>query len=132
MTEETKAQRRDAAPAPAERTHTRPTFSPNVDIYEKGDGLVLVADMPGVDEKSLDVRLEQGVLTITGRVAPEAPEGMQLIYSEYTVGDYERAFTLGGDFHTERIEASFSNGVLRLALPKAPEVKPKKIEIKTG
>lgn len=132
MTQETVPAKQAAAESPAERTHTRPTFSPRVDIYEREDAIVLLADMPGVSESTLDVRLEEGVLTIKGRVEPPSREGLALVYSEYTVGDYERAFQLSDVMDVEHATASVKNGVLCIELPKVPEAKPRKIEVKAG
>ena len=113
-----------------ERTRAGKIFLPAVDIYETSDGIVLVADMPGVDEKSVEVSLEKSVLTIYGRVEPQLPAGHSLTYSEYALGDYHRSFTISNDIDWERIEGTVKNGVLRLTLPKAGPAKTTKINIK--
>lgn len=114
--------------AAAERIRNVKTFVPRVDIYETKNSLVLVADMPGVDERTVDVELEKNVLTIAGRVdAEKSAQGM--LYSEYETGDYERAFTLSDEIDRDKIAATVKNGVLRLELPKAEKAKPKKIAI---
>lgn len=115
-----------------ERTSTRPVFSPAVDIYEKADSLVVVADMPGVDEKTIDINVENRVLTIRGKAAAPEREGYQLAYSEYKAGDYERSFTLSSEVAINHIEASVKQGVLEIVLPKSEEAKPKKITVKAG
>lgn len=115
-----------------ERTHSRPTYVPRCDIYETDDGLTIVADMPGVDEKSVDVSLEKGVLALSASATDEGREGYERTYYESRSGDYERSFRLSDDFDAEKIEASLKNGVLKLHLPKAAEAKPKKIAVKTG
>lgn len=112
-----------------ERIRSVKTFVPRVDIYENKDALVLVADMPGVDEKTVDIELEKNVLTITGRVENGRVAGGTLMYSEYEIGDYERVFTLSEEIDRDKIVATVKNGVLRLELPKAEQVKPKKIAI---
>jgi HSP20 family molecular chaperone IbpA len=114
--------------AAAERIRNVKTFVPRVDIYETKNSLVLVADMPGVDETTVDVELEKNVLTIAGRVDAEKPAG-GMMYSEYETGDYERAFTLSDEIDRDKIAATVKNGVLRLELPKAEKAKPKKIAI---
>lgn len=119
-------------PAAAERIRNVKTFVPRVDIYETKDALFLVADMPGVDEKAVDVELEKNILTINGRAESEAIKDSSLIYSEYEVGDYERSFTLSDEIDGAKIKATVKNGVLRLELPKAEKVKPKKIQIKAA
>jgi HSP20 family protein len=112
-----------------ERIRSVKTFVPRVDIYENKDALFLVADMPGVDEKTVDIELEKNVLTITGRVENGRVAGGTLMYSEYEIGDYERVFTLSEEIDRDKIVATVKNGVLRLELPKAEQVKPKKIAI---
>ncbi len=113
-----------------ERIRNVKTFVPRVDIYENKDSLFLVADMPGIDEKTVDIELEKNVLTITGRVENGRIKDGTLMYSEYEIGDYERVFNLSDEIDRERIVATVKNGVLRLELPKAEKAKPKKIAIK--
>jgi HSP20 family molecular chaperone IbpA len=114
--------------------HTRPgrTFVPKVDIVETDQGLRLWADLPGVDEKSLDVSFVDGVLTIDGRVAAEEYAELRPIYTEYNVGNFVRKFTLPTDIDPTAIKASLVDGVLELELPKAEHAKPRRIEIQTG
>ncbi len=115
-----------------ERTVDRDIFVPLVDIYETDDELVLVAEMPGVEEKSIDVTLDNDVLTIRGKVAYDVPEDYELVYSEYEIGDYERSFTVNESIDVDKIEANYHNGVLTVRLPKAEPVKAKKIEVKVS
>jgi HSP20 family protein len=115
-----------------ERIRNVKTFVPRVDINETKDALFLIADMPGVDEKSVDVELEKNILTIIGRVNIDETKDKSIVYSEYEIGDYERPFTLSDEIDREKIYATVKNGVLRLELPKAEKVKPKKIAIKTA
>lgn len=113
-----------------ERTRWGRVYTPAVDIYETNEAIVLVADMPGVDESSVDVTLEKNVLTIYGRVQPWQFEGHTLRYAEYGIGDYQRSFTISNQIDWEHIEGSVSNGVLRLTLPKTGPAQTKKIAIK--
>jgi HSP20 family molecular chaperone IbpA len=130
---EKEAQKREASsPIETERTTSRKVFIPRVDIREVGDAIVLLADMPGVDEKAVDITLEKNVLTLTGRVEPDVYEGYRAAYVEYEAGDYERAFTLSDEIDRDRIEASVKNGVLKLILPKAAPVKLRKISVKSA
>ena len=115
--------------AATERIRNVKTLVPRVDIYETKDALFLIADMPGVDEKTVDVELEKNILTISGRVENGRVKDYRLVFSEYEVGDYERTFTLSDAIDREKIKANVKHGVLRLELPKAEEVKPKKIII---
>lgn len=101
-----------------ERTHNRPTYIAPTDIYENEESLAIVMDVPGIDEKTIDIHLEKRVLTITGNVPPVSREGYQLLQSEYGEGDYQRGFAISEDVDTEKIEASFKNGVLTIVLPK--------------
>jgi HSP20 family molecular chaperone IbpA len=115
--------------AVTEKIRNVKTFVPRVDIYETRDALFLVADMPGVDDKSVDVELEKNILTISGRVENGRVKDYSLVFSEYEVGDYERTFTLSNEIDRVKIRATVKQGVLRLELPKAEKVKPKKISI---
>jgi HSP20 family molecular chaperone IbpA len=120
------------SPAGTERTRERRAFMPAADIYEREDALVLLADMPGADEKSVNIDLENGTLTITGRVADDAIEGYRKVLSEYESGDYHRRFHLSDEVNTEAIEAFVKDGVLKLVLPKSEKAKPRKIDVKAG
>lgn len=115
-----------------ERIRNVKTFVPRVDIYENKDSLFLLADMPGVDEKMVDIELEKNILTIAGRVENGSVKDAALMYSEYEIGDYERVFTLSDEIDRDKIVATVRNGVLRLELPKAEKIKPKKIAIKAA
>jgi len=115
-----------------ERTSARPVFSPRCDIFENNDGLVLLADMPGVDEKSISIDLEAGVLTIAGKVSEDFHGDRELSYREYRAGDFERSFNLSEELNTDKIEAAIKNGVLRVFLPKLEKAKPKKITVQAG
>ncbi|HET6489675.1 MAG TPA: Hsp20/alpha crystallin family protein [Syntrophales bacterium] len=132
MAEKEMQKREASSPIETERTTARKVFIPRVDIREVGDAIVLLADMPGVDEKSIDITLEKNILTLAGRVEPEVYEGYRTAYAEYEAGDYERAFTLSDEIDRDRIEASVKNGVLKLTLPKAEPVKLRKISVKSA
>lgn len=116
----------------AERTRTRRVYKPRADIYETEDALHLVADMAGVNEESVDITLEKNVLTVLGHAADQAPDGKEMIYREYAVGDYERSFVLSDEIDRKGIEAKISNGVLNLTLPKNSESKTRKIPVNGG
>ena len=118
--------------AGSERAQDTPVFTPRVDIRETEAEVVLMADMPGVDESSVSIDLEGSQLTIHGRFVPKAPDGYSLTYQEYESGDYVRSFTLGDTIDREAIEAVVKHGVLRLALPKAKEAQPRRIAVKAG
>jgi len=115
----------------AELTYSRPVFTPAVDIYETKDALVVLADMPGVDQSGVDIHLEENMLTIRGKVAEEAVD-KDVVYSEYRTGDYYRSFTLSNLIDQNRIEAAIKDGVLKLTLAKAETAKPRQIAVKAG
>jgi HSP20 family molecular chaperone IbpA len=119
-----------AALATPERTNTRRVYSPRADVYETPEEIVVVADLPGVTEESLDITLEQRELTVRGTAAPTAPEGYRLIYSEYGEGNYERRFILADSIDRTGIAATLKNGVLQLRLPKVKEALARKIPVK--
>jgi len=119
-------------PAESERTRNTKIFIPKVDIYETPETMVLLADVPGIDENSVEVILDKNVLKIHGTVEEAQNQGRRLYYREYDVGDYQRTFTLSEDVDREKIEASVKDGVLRVVLHKAAPVKAKKIAIKAG
>jgi HSP20 family molecular chaperone IbpA len=118
--------------AQVERTRSTTVYTPDVDILEKEDSIVVFADMPGADEKSVDITLEKDVLSIYARVEPELPEKHQLLHAEYGVGDYQRSFTISDEIDRDKIEARVKNGVLRLVLPKAQAVLTRKIAVQAG
>lgn len=115
-----------------ERTRSSRVYAPKVDIYSDEQGITMLADMPGVDDSNVDILLEKDVLTVSGFATPNTPEGYDLSYGEYGVGDFRRSFTLMEEIDRDNIEASISNGVLRVYLPKAPEAQARKIAVKAG
>jgi len=124
--------RQATSPATVEREPQAAVFVPRVDIVESEKELVLIADMPGVDETSVSVNLEGSVLTVTGKTGNEVPAGHSLTYQEYTTGDYERSFTLGETIDREGIKAAVKAGVLQLTLPKAKAAQPRRIPVQVG
>jgi HSP20 family protein len=115
-----------------ERTRECRCFIPRSDIYELEDQIVIVADVPGVDEKAIDITLESNILTLSALVDPVIPEGYTLRYAEYEMGDYQRSFRLSNEIDSANIQASVKDGVLRLYLPKAEEALARKISVKAG
>ena len=112
-----------------ERTRPGRTYLPNVDICETEEALWLWADMPGVDDKSVEVELDRELLSIHGRVSPAEYENLTPLYTEYNVGDFERRFRISSEIDTDRIRARVANGVLELELPKAERARRRRIEI---
>jgi len=115
-----------------ERTRDTRCFIPRADIYELENQIVIVADVPGVDEKSIEVTLDKNILTIDAQVEPAIPQGYSLSFAEYEVGDYQRSFRLSNEIDRTKIQAKVKDGVLRLYLPKAKEALARKISVKAG
>lgn len=113
-----------------EQTRTQKLFVPRTDIYESKDHLLLLADMPGVKQDSVDITLEHNILSIYGHVEPPIFEGYTLTHCEYGIGDYRRVFTLSNEIDRQGIQASVKNGVLKLVLPKSKSAIPRKIAVK--
>jgi HSP20 family molecular chaperone IbpA len=103
---------------------------PPVDIYEKPDGLVLMADLPGVPKENLEVRVEDGLLTIKAKAAHMVPG--EPVYREFELPGFFRQFEIVDEIDTEKIKAELKNGVLTLSLPLSEKAKPKKIEVKVA
>jgi HSP20 family protein len=112
-----------------EVTRAGRTYVPSVDIFETEDALHVWAEMPGVDEQSLNVHLADGVLTIEGQVDLKEYEELAPRYTEYNVGNYVRRFTLSNDVDTDRIAARMKHGVLSIDIPKAERAKPRRIQV---
>ena len=114
-----------------ESTRSAENFtSPPVDIYEDEHGLVVIADLPGVQASALDVGVERGVLTLRGR-ANHLAAG-QPIHREYQLSGFYRQFQLPDEVDAMRIEAELKNGVLFLRLPRTERAQPRRIEVKVG
>ena len=120
----------EGAVAEAEREEL--TYRPRVGLRETADAYYLEAEMPGAGEKDVDVKLEDGVLRILGRVSAAEPEKYKHRLLEYHGGNYERSFRVGNAIDPEKVEATVNNGMLRLTLPKREALKPKRIEVKAG
>lgn len=110
---------------------SRPIYTPDVDLYETDDELVLQADMPGVGPEGIDVRYEQGFLVIHGQVRRQVPDRARLLLREYGLGDYRRDFRVGDAIDPDGIQAEFEDGVLTVRLPKADRVRARKIEVRS-
>ena len=109
------------------------SFAPAVDIYEDAQKVVLKLEVPGVDEKNLDIRVENHTLTVKGERKFEAEEKEQNFHRiERRYGSFFRAFTLPSTVDTDSAQASYNAGVLKLELSKKPEAQPKQIKINVG
>jgi HSP20 family protein len=105
-------------------------FLPTADIYETEDALNVILEMPGVEKSNVDVRVEDGVLKVEGRLDFSKYKGLEPLYTEYNVGHYFRSFRLSSKIEQNKIGAELKDGVLALTLPKVEEAKPRTIQIK--
>lgn len=111
----------------------RGAWVPAINILEKDDSMQISADLPGLNPEDVEVTVEQGVLNIRGeRKFEEAAEGETFHRVERLYGVFERNFTLPNSIDTEKIEASFNNGVMLVSLPKREESKPRSVKIQVA
>jgi HSP20 family protein len=104
-------------------------FVPSADIYETQDALTVILEMPGVEKNNVDVRVEDGVLSVLGKLDLSKYQGLQPLYIEYNVGHYSRSFQLSSKVDQNKIAAELKDGVLSLTLPKVEQAKPRTIEV---
>jgi HSP20 family protein len=108
-------------------------FVPPVDVYEDGHNITVQAELPGIQEKDLDIRLENNVLTISGERKLENEEQKDNFHRiERSYGRFTRSFTLPSTVDTEHVNAEFENGVLKVTIAKLEEAKSKQIKIGVG
>jgi HSP20 family protein len=122
------ATREESAPRETTRAQEQ-HIAPPVDIFEDKEGLVVVADMPGVQSGDLDVRVENGILTLEARTTHELPG--EPYYREFQLVNFFRQFQLSDEVDVDNISAELKNGVLTLHLPKSEAAKPKRIQVRT-
>ena len=103
---------------------------PVTDIYESKEGATLYIDLPGVSKELLEIDVDQNVLTVKGAIELDMPENLEPSYMEIRSGRFERHFTLGEELDSKSIQASFSQGELKLFIPRSEQYKPRKIEVK--
>jgi len=104
-------------------------FVPSADIYETQDALTVILEMPGVEKSNVDVRVEDGVLSVVGKLDLSKYQGLQPLYIEYNVGHYSRSFQLSSKVDQSKIAAELKDGVLSLTLPKVEQAKPRTIDV---
>jgi HSP20 family protein len=116
-----------------ENSLTTASFVPAVDVYEDDKKVVLKLEVPGIEEKDLDVRVENHTLTVKGERKFEKEEKEENFHRiERRFGSFYRAFTLPQTVDTESVEAKYEAGVLKLELKKKPEAQPKQIKVNVG
>jgi HSP20 family molecular chaperone IbpA len=104
-------------------------FVPVADIYEAEHDLTIILEMPGVEKRNVDIRVEDGVLSVEGRLDLTKYQGLQPLYTEYNIGNYARSFRLSSKIDQNKIAAEMKDGVLSLKLSKIEEAKPRSIQI---
>uniref|UniRef100_A0A7C4LLV4 Hsp20/alpha crystallin family protein n=1 Tax=Schlesneria paludicola TaxID=360056 RepID=A0A7C4LLV4_9PLAN len=115
-----------------EKGTNRRVYRPSVQVFESPEAVELVAEVPGADESTTELTLENDELTLRARVPVPEQNGSRLVYAEYGTGDYERTFRLSSDIDRQKIEARVKDGVLRVRLPKAEHARTKKIAVLAG
>lgn len=119
-------------PAASEMTRGAPAFRPDVDILERDDELLLRADVPGSRAEAIDVKYENGTLTLHARVEGRPADGAGWLLREYRTGDWRRSFELAETIDPSGIRAEYAEGVLTLHLPKVQAARPRRIPIQAG
>jgi HSP20 family protein len=109
---------------------SRVVHVPRVDVRESKDGFLVVAELPGASQETVDLTVEKNVLTISAKAEPSAPEGYRRIYGAELAREYHRVFHLSEAIDRDGIRATMKNGVLRLTLPKASEALPRRIAVR--
>lgn len=129
MTTQLKELEQKSLPVEEAVGNAQTVFIPSADILESTEHFIVFADMPGVNESSLDITLEKNVLTIEGSVVPSTFPELRLAYSEFIPGNYRRVLHLSNDIDRENIQATVKNGVLKLMLPKSKTSQVKRITV---
>jgi HSP20 family protein len=125
--------RESYGPEGREESLTTTTFAPPVDVYEDEHTVSLKIEVPGIDEKDIDVRIENNVLTVHGErkfEKEEKEENFRRVERQY--GSFTRTFTLPTTVDAEKVSANYDKGILKIALPKKAEAKPKQIKVNVG
>ncbi len=108
------------------------TLTPATDIYEAKEGVTLYVDLPGVSKKTLDIDVDQDILTIKGKIDLTTNANMQPTYVDVRANVFERRFTLGNELDANKIEARLDQGALKLTIPRLEKHQPKKVSIKVA
>jgi len=130
MSQSLQAQEKKELVSKGEKTVPSRYFVPSTDIYETEEALQLVMEVPGVDRKDIDIRLEEDVLRVEARIDMSKYDGMEPLYTEYNIGHFARAFSLSHRIDQQQITASLDDGVLTVTLKKVQQVLPRRIEIR--
>ena len=121
-------QKREVNKGEESTTPTR-AFLPAADIFETENALTVVLEMPGVSKDNVDINIENGLLTVEGRIDFRKYEGLRPVYSEYNVGPYRRSFRVHNQIDQDKIGAEMQDGIITVTLPKAEKAKPRRISV---
>lgn len=109
--------------------HSDAALTPPVDVVEDTDGILLIADLPGVTRDKLHLQVEADTLTIEAEADLPVPEGLVSSHTEVGLARFRRVFTLSKELDTEKVSAELAHGVLTLRIPKAAHAQPRRIEV---
>jgi HSP20 family protein len=125
---------RDLDPAQlfSSRASTARPFVMPMDAYRDGDQFVVLFDLPGVNPSGIDLTVEKNVLTVSAERSWQPQEGQEVVVNERPQGRFTRQLFLGENLDSERIQATYENGVLRIVIPVAEQAKPRRVEIATN
>ena len=129
-TQELQVQQKREVENKEETTIPARIFVPAADIYEADDDLTVILEMPGVEKNNVDIRVEDRVLSVEGRLDLAKYQGLQPLYTEYNIGHYSRTFRFSSRIDQTKIAAEMKDGVLELKLPKVEEAKPRTIQVR--
>lgn len=124
--------RNETAGVPAGSREGEYAIRPPVDIFEDAQGIMVVAEMPGVSRERLNVHADRNNLVIEGDVTIDMPQGMEAVHADVNSMRYSRSFVLSGELDTEAIDAKLKDGVLTVRIPKRREFRPRKVEVRVG
>ena len=129
MEQELKVQQKREVESSRESTIPARSFIPPTDVFENEQSLIVVMEVPGIQRDQVDVRDENNVLTVEGRLDQSKYNGLQPVYTEYNIGNYARSFQLSSQIDQNGIKAELNEGVMTLTLPKAETAKARRIKI---
>lgn len=127
--QELEVQQKKEVEAQQEKTIPARFYVPPTDIFETAEALKIVMEVPGVLREAIDVKVENEVLSIEGRIETTNYNGLEPLYTEYPIGHFARSFSLPWQVDQQNITAHLEDGVLTLTLNKRPESKPRRISI---
>ncbi len=113
-------------------TNARNFVLPAVDVFEDETGITLLADLPGVSREGLHIHVEHDMLIIEGKAELEHPEAMESVYAESPSPDFKRNFSLSRELDSQKVQASMTNGVLKLRIPKTEAAKPRRSQVRVA